>query len=249
MNDATGVCRTRTSTLRADNTCWCATPTQASVMSVAARVAAGAVIGVGVGVPCDPVARAFQWRAVWLDADHPDPQLVRLNGLPPGEPVIGTLTAPVGGSENLSVTVSYPAGYDPTGIYEIVLEADTDGDGFLDLVNATVVHPLSNPDLSTVGPPVGAPPAPMVIRVNPNPFVGRTTIGFTLADPTTVELGVYDLTGRLIRRIVRGRLEPGNHQFDWDGKNDASGKAASGVYFVRLQAGARRVEGKLVFVE
>ncbi|TPW00757.1 MAG: hypothetical protein FD125_2959, partial [bacterium] len=73
MNDATGVCRTRTSTLRADNTCWCTTPTQASVVGVPARVAAGSTIGIGVGLPCDPIARAYQWRAAWLDDDHDDP--------------------------------------------------------------------------------------------------------------------------------------------------------------------------------
>ncbi|MDZ4806192.1 MAG: LamG-like jellyroll fold domain-containing protein, partial [Candidatus Eisenbacteria bacterium] len=213
MNDATGVCRTRTSKLRADNTCWCATPTQASVVGVPARVAAGASIGVGIGIPCDPVARAYQWRAVWLDDDHDDPLALSLNGLPPGEPVFGTLTAAVGGSEELTVQVSYPGGFDPTGLYEIVLEADTDGDGLMDRLVGTVVHPESGPGTASVPPPATSPVrgTALVLRVSPNPFLNRATIAFTLPAASEVTLGIYDITGRLVRRMTHGRLPAGPH--------------------------------------
>ncbi|HEX7878662.1 MAG TPA: FlgD immunoglobulin-like domain containing protein, partial [Candidatus Eisenbacteria bacterium] len=252
VNDQTGVCRTKTSKLRADNTCWCATPTQASVVGVPARSIAGATIGIGIELPCDPVARTYQWRAVWLDDEHPDPQGIRLNGLPPGEPVIGTLTAHAGGSEVVSVNVSYDGVYDITRLYEIRLEADIDGDGQYDPVDPIVVHPLSDTPVSGVDPPVVvvpvAPPVP-VLGLSPNPFVGRTTIAFAVPVAGDVDLGIYDLAGRLVRRLVHERLEAGDHRFEWDGRNDGSAKVSGGVYFVRLLANGTRVDGKIVMVE
>jgi hypothetical protein len=251
VNNATGVCRTKTAKLRADNTCWCATPTQSGVVGVPARVLAGSTIGIGIELPCDPVARAYQWRAVWLDEEHPDPHAIRLNGLPPGEPVIGTLTAPAGGAQSLDVQVSYGGVYDPTAIYEIVLEADTDGDGSFEPVAGTVVHPLSDTAISGVEPPVPVVAAPRVpiLSLAPNPFAGRTTVAFTLPIAGDVDLGIYDLAGRLVRRLQHGPLQAGSHRFEWDGRSEANGPVSSGVYFVRLTAGDRRVDGKIVKAE
>lgn len=249
VNDATGVCRTRTATLRADNTCWCATPSQASVVGIAARVATGGTIGVGVELPCDPIARAYQWRAVWLDADHPDPLAVSLNGLPPGEPVLGTLTAPEGGVEALTVQVSYPGGYDPTAQYEIVLEADSDGDGLIEVLRGVVVHPVNDDGISATEPTLPGIDPPLVLSTSPNPFLGRARLAFYLAEPARADLRVYDLSGRLVRRVHQSRLEAGDHAFDWDGRNDFGRETPAGIYFVRLEAGAHRVVGKIVKAE
>jgi hypothetical protein len=78
----------------------------------------------------------------------------------------------------------------------------------------------------------------------PNPFRGATTIAFTLAAEGPVRLAVYDVRGRMVRRLVEGEhLIGGAHQRVWDGVDDAGRPAAPGVYYVRLdaaQAGATR---------
>ena len=55
-------------------------------------------------------------------------QVVRLNGLPPGEPVIGTLQVAPGATAPITVHVSFDE-HQPFDFHDIVLEADTDGDG------------------------------------------------------------------------------------------------------------------------
>ncbi len=249
-NMATGVCRTATSKLRVENACWCVNHTQPNVVGVPARPIAGGTIGLPVGLPCDPVARTFQWRAEWLDATHPDPMAVSLNGLPPGTPVIGTMTAPAGGSELLSVNVSYPGGYDPTGLYEIVLEADTDGGGVLDdRLGGVVVHPLSGGGSSGISLPPSAPKPPAPLRVSPNPFAERTAIAFTLSKPGDVELSIHDLSGRLVRRVTAARFDAGDHRIEWDGRSDAGAQAAAGLYFVRFNGAGVAAEAKIVKAE
>ena len=244
VNDATGVCRSRTGTLRVDNSCWCATPVQAGVVSVPAG---GAVIGIGVRHPCDPPsALAYRLRAVWLDADHADPGAVSLNGLSAGTPVTGSLNAGPGVDANLTVNVSYPNGYDPFARYEIVLEADTDGDGALERLCGSVVEATYD-STETVGVPrATASERRLQLLMSPNPFLGSSAITFTLAGAEQVELGVYDLSGRRVRSLARGRLEAGPHQFAWNGRDDDGRRTAGGVYFVRLEVSGRRMEAKLV---
>ena len=61
-----------------------------------------------------------------------------------------------------------------------------------------------------------------------------------------MDLRVYDLAGRLVRRIPGGRLEAGEHAIDWDGRTDGGNAAPAGIYFVRLEAGGQRVVNKVV---
>ncbi len=245
VNNATGTCRTTTATLRADNSCWCVTPQQATVVSVPAR-ASGAVIGIGVGHPCDPATLAYRLSAVWLDPDHEDPLELSLDGLAPGTPVTGTVTAGPGADQQLAVTASLPNGYDPAARYEIVLEADTDGDGIMERLCGTLVAATYD-STERVGVPAGMPAQrSAVLLASPNPFLGGSTIAFTLAAAEPVELGVYDLSGRLVRSLERGLLTAGPHRFDWNGRDDGGRRAAAGIYFVHLDGPGRHLQAKLV---
>ncbi|MDZ4806444.1 MAG: FlgD immunoglobulin-like domain containing protein, partial [Candidatus Eisenbacteria bacterium] len=68
----------------------------------------------------------------------------------------------------------------------------------------------------------------------------------TLPAASEVTLGIYDITGRLVRRMTHGRLPAGPHRLDWDGRTESGGTATAGVYLVRLEAAGGRVEGKVV---
>jgi flagellar hook assembly protein FlgD len=58
-----------------------------------------------------------------------------------------------------------------------------------------------------------------------------------LAVPGNASLRVYDVSGRLIRSLVDGRLPAGMHEVMWNGRDENGAMAASGVYFYRLSAG------------
>ena len=72
----------------------------------------------------------------------------------------------------------------------------------------------------------------------PNPFNPWTSIGFRLAEPESVTLTVYDLSGRTVRRLLAGeKFKRGPHAVRWDGKDDQSRSLPSGVYFYQLRTG------------
>jgi hypothetical protein len=70
----------------------------------------------------------------------------------------------------------------------------------------------------------------------PNPFSPETRIAFDLPKAGPVELVIYSVNGRLVRRLVKGTRESGRHTANWDGRDDAGEKVGSGIYFYQLTA-------------
>jgi hypothetical protein len=72
----------------------------------------------------------------------------------------------------------------------------------------------------------------------PNPFNSSMKIEYYLPDvgyqPASVQVGIYDIQGRIVRHLVDTRQYPGNHEILWDGRNDNKKEVNSGVYFIRL---------------
>jgi hypothetical protein len=52
-------------------------------------------------------------------------------------------------------------------------------------------------------------------HARPNPFNPTTTIAFSLAGRSRVTIRVYDLSGRVVRTLVDGDAEPGEHKVVW----------------------------------
>jgi len=66
----------------------------------------------------------------------------------------------------------------------------------------------------------------------PNPFSAHTAIEFWLPAAGEVNLGVYDLYGRCIERLVDGSMSAGSHEAVLLGET-----LPSGIYLVRLVSG------------
>jgi len=73
----------------------------------------------------------------------------------------------------------------------------------------------------------------------PNPFNPMTTIKYDLQEAETIDLRVYDISGRLVRVLVGGvGTLAGQHEVAWNGQDDYGQTVAAGIYFYRFQAGA-----------
>jgi len=67
----------------------------------------------------------------------------------------------------------------------------------------------------------------------PNPFNGIMNLNYGLPQKAKIRLSVFDLAGREIAVLVSGEQPAGSYQLTWNSEN-----FASGLYFVRLDAGA-----------
>jgi hypothetical protein len=73
------------------------------------------------------------------------------------------------------------------------------------------------------------------VRVAPNPFEGGTSVYLRLPRESAVDVGVYDVAGRRVRPLERGRLPAGTRVLYWDGTRASGEEAAPGVYYVRVR--------------
>lgn len=99
----------------------------------------------------------------------------------------------------------------------------------------------------------GAIPIPLptvfgLAQSYPNPMNDNATIRYQLPVETQVTLKVYNVTGQLVRDLVRDKQKPGYYITNWKGEDFQGHKVSSGVYFYRLEAGNFVKTRKLVVV-
>ncbi len=81
--------------------------------------------------------------------------------------------------------------------------------------------------------------------VYPNPFNSTTTISVDVAQPSLVNLSVFDVLGREVAVLREGwTVSPGTHQVAWDASN-----VAGGTYFLHASVGDQQRTQRLVLVK
>jgi photosystem II stability/assembly factor-like uncharacterized protein len=135
-----------------------------------------------------------------------------------------------------------------TGLTAGVLSLAMSADGTNLLAGTTEfgvwTRPLSEMNIVT-GVAVGSVPRTMTLRAYPNPFNPQATIEFSLPEANRVHLAIYDVSGRLVRTLVDGIRNAGDHRVIWDGLDDGGRGVSSGVYLYQLEAGDKSVTRKM----
>ena len=102
-------------------------------------------------------------------------------------------------------------------------------------------------------PPPAMLPTTLVLRKNfPNPFNSSTIISFTIPAAlanSNAELSLYDVQGRLVKRLFSQKFPAGNFATRWDGTSNTGSTVATGVYFYHLVVGNQQQVGKMSFVK
>ena len=83
----------------------------------------------------------------------------------------------------------------------------------------------------------------------PNPFNPGTTIPYALPSEGIVNLAIYDIFGRTVRTLVVAPKTAGEHAASWDGRDEGGSLVASGVYFVRVEAGGQAATRKILLLK
>jgi hypothetical protein len=88
--------------------------------------------------------------------------------------------------------------------------------------------------------------APLEFRLDepyPNPFNAAATIAFSLPQTAKTELALWDIHGRIVKVVELGVLAAGVHQ-----RTLSAAHLPSGIYILKLTAGARVAERKAVLI-
>jgi hypothetical protein len=99
--------------------------------------------------------------------------------------------------------------------------------------------------------PPPAPVAPLAFRLHPpspNPARGSVDVAFDLPETRAVQLTVYNLQGARVRTLAARDFPAGSHRLSWNGTDEAGMRVGTGVYYLRLEAGASRAREKIIVV-
>ena len=83
----------------------------------------------------------------------------------------------------------------------------------------------------------------------PNPFNPTTTISFALPTASEVTLSIFNTNGQLVKKLVAGEMNAGQHNLTWDATNERGERVASGVYLYVIKAGEFTAQKKLVLMK
>ncbi len=81
----------------------------------------------------------------------------------------------------------------------------------------------------------------------PNPFNKTLSINLSIPEKGRLKLSVYDVAGRLARRIIDAESTPGNYQFVWKPLDKRGRKLSSGIYFIRAEFGRKCLTRKVIY--
>ncbi len=78
----------------------------------------------------------------------------------------------------------------------------------------------------------------------PNPFNSMTRITYGLPVDSRILVRSFDISGRLVAMITDGNCKAGIHEITWDAT-----AISSGIYFVRMDAGAFSSTRKIMLLK
>lgn len=144
------------------------------------------------------------------------------------------------GDGGTSTAASPSHTYAGPGAYSVTLTV-TGPTGSVQERKFHLVHAFS----ATSVTPVPAAAAQFALSRNyPNPFNPATSIGYSIGAATRVSLAVYDMLGRKVATLVDAVQGAGSYSVTWDGSRNASG-----VYYLRLEAGGHMLTRKMTLIK
>jgi hypothetical protein len=162
---------------------------------------------------------------------------VRISDEPP---VPWLSVAPLGGAVDPMSEVELTVSFDAAGLaedtYDAILRLSSN-DGDEPTVDVLVTLTVSSDPTGVVN--AGLPTSFELGRPRPNPFGPVTSIDYAVpVGGAEVAIDVFDVSGRLIRGLVRGSRPAGRWVVSWNGRDGAGRRVAAGVYFYRMEADA-----------
>jgi 1,4-alpha-glucan branching enzyme len=83
-------------------------------------------------------------------------------------------------------------------------------------------------------------------RIYPNPSNEDFNIQFSVSTPLTVEVMIFDLTNKIIKKFVAKEYGLGTHVIRWDLKDPSGNKVNPGIYFCRINYGNNSEMNKMI---
>lgn len=86
------------------------------------------------------------------------------------------------------------------------------------------------------------------LAITPNTVLNHTNIRFAIPTVSEVNLNIYDVSGKIVKRIVNSKLPAGVYNFNWNGISRNGERVPVGVYFVNLRVNGKSLTRKILVI-
>jgi hypothetical protein len=83
----------------------------------------------------------------------------------------------------------------------------------------------------------------------PNPFNPSTTLEYEIPKSGLVEINIFNIQGRLVKRLENSVRPAGIQKIMWNGQDNNGAKVASGVYFCQVKFEGNAFTKKLLLIK
>lgn len=91
---------------------------------------------------------------------------------------------------------------------------------------------------------------PVTLKISPTLFANKTSISYSInGNNKDVKIGIYDISGALVKQIINKKHNAGNYTVYWDGCDNTNKPVGSGVYFCILNSGSKENINKMVLMK
>jgi len=93
--------------------------------------------------------------------------------------------------------------------------------------------------LSVIDEPNVIPSAITLFQNYPNPFNPATKIHYSIKEKSIVRIVVYNIKGQLVKSLINGQQNAGDHSVIWNGNDEFNKPVSSGIYFYKLNVNGK----------
>ena len=83
----------------------------------------------------------------------------------------------------------------------------------------------------------------------PNPFNPVTSINYSLAKGSNINIVIYDILGNVVKEVYSGFQTPGEKSINWNATNFKGQTVSSGIYFYEIKTDRSRVAKSMMFIK
>ena len=83
---------------------------------------------------------------------------------------------------------------------------------------------------------------------SPNPSRATSRLEFALDSPATIDLSIFDASGRRVATLASGEQPSGRHAVTWEGRASDGSRVPAGLYFARLRTPETTLSRRIVRV-
>jgi len=76
----------------------------------------------------------------------------------------------------------------------------------------------------------------------------KISINYTLEKSGKISLNIYDIKGKMVKKLAEGNTFAGNHQITWNGTDLWENPAPTGVFLISFKVGSDWFKEKVTFL-